>query len=56
MDHYPPCFYCGILVMLYLAAVSPQHLYQGMQKYVVIVLMKIYCSNQSDNIIPNSFL
>ena len=30
----------GIILMLYLAAGSPKHLYQGMQKYVVIGLLK----------------
>ena len=40
-------FLCGILVMLYLSARLPEHLYQGIQKYVVIGLIK----NQSSN--PN---
>ena len=30
-----------------------EHLYQGMKKHVVIVLMKIYWSNTSDKIITN---
>ena len=52
--HPPPFFFnCGIMVMFYLAAGSPQHMYQGMQKYDVIGLMKIYWINPSDNIIPN---
>ena len=46
-------WYCIIMVMLYLAAGSPQHLYQGMQKYVVIGLMNIYWINPSDKIFPN---
>ena len=50
----PPFFYCGIMVMLYLAAGSPQHLYQGMKNYVVIELMNIQRINLSDKIIPNS--
>ena len=34
----PPFFawYCVIRVLFYLAGGPPQHLYQGMQKYVVI--------------------
>ena len=42
------------LVMLYLDSGSPQHLYQIMQEYVVIGLMKIYWSKSSEKIIPNS--
>ena len=41
------------MVMLHLAAGSHQHLYQSTQKYVVIVLMKIYWSKTSDKIISN---
>ena len=54
MAHYPPLFYCEIMTVLYLADRSPQHLYQGVQKYVMIGLINIYCSNPSDKIIPNS--
>ena len=39
------------MVMLYLAAGSPQHIYQGMQKYVLIGLMKLYWSKPSGKII-----
>ena len=42
------------LVMSYLYAGSPQHLYQSMKKYVLLGLMKIYWSKPSDKIIPNS--
>ena len=41
------------MVMLYLAAGSPQHLYKGMQEYAVIGLMKIYWSKPSEKIITN---
>ena len=55
MAHYPPPFlYCEILVMLYLTSGSPQHVYQDMQKYGLIVLIKVYWSNPSGKIIPNS--
>ena len=57
MTHYPPpppLLNCGIMVMLYLGAGLPHHLYQGMQKYFVIGLMKLYRSNSSDKIITNS--
>ena len=49
----PPFFFCGILVMLYLAAGPTQHLYQGIKKYVVIGLLNIYWSTPSDKITPN---
>ena len=49
-----PVFYCVILAVLYLTSISPQHLYQGVKKYVVIVSMNIYWSKPSENIIPNS--
>ena len=42
-----------IMVMLYLAAVSPQHIYLDMQKYVMIGLMKLLWSNLSENIIQD---
>ena len=50
---FPPflSWYFGILVMLYFASGTLQHLYQGMKKYVVIGSMKIYCGKPSDNII-----
>ena len=41
----------GIIVILYLASVSSQHLYQDMQKYVVIVLMNITWSKPSEKFI-----
>ena len=41
------------MVMLYLAAVSPQHIYLYMQKYVMIGLMNILWSNLSENIIQD---
>ena len=56
MSQYPLFFKswcCGILLMLYLAAGSPQRLYQGMQNYVVIGLMKLPWSNTSYKIIHN---
>ena len=40
--------------MLYLANGTPQKLYLGMQRYVLIGLMKLYWSELGDNIIPNS--
>ena len=43
-----------IMLMLYLAYGSPRNLYQGMQKYVVIGLMKIYWSKPSDKIFTKS--
>ena len=57
MDNYPSpifLFLCGMMVMLYLDSGSPQNLYQSMQKYVVIGLVNIYCSNMSYKIISNS--
>ena len=42
-----------ILLMLYMDAGSPQHLYQDMQKYVVIFLMNIFRSIPSDNFLTN---
>ena len=51
--HFFTWFY-GIIVMLYLDSVSPPRLYQYMQKYVVIVLMKLDCSNQGENLIHDS--
>ena len=36
--------------MLYLAAGTPQYIYQGIQKYFVIGLMKLYWSKPSENI------
>ena len=39
--------------MLYLAYVSPQPLYQDMQNFVVMVLMKLVWSKQSEKIIHN---
>ena len=48
MDHFILFFY-----VLYLAAGSPQYLYQAIQKYVVIVLMKLYRSNSSDKFLTN---
>ena len=56
MAHYPFFYtwYCGIMVMLYLADVSPQHIHQGMKKYDVIGLMNLYWINSSDKIIRNS--
>ena len=47
-------WYCGIMVIFYLAVGSPQHLYQCMQNCVVIRLMKLRWINSSDKIIPNS--
>ena len=44
----------GILDMLYLAAGSHQHLYQYMQNYVVIGLIKIPWIDQGDKLILNS--
>ena len=46
------CLFVCFLV-LYLAAVSPQYLYQDMQKYVVIVLTKLSRRNQSDKFLTN---
>ena len=40
--------------MLYLAAGSTQHLYQGIQNNVVIGLLNIYWNNKSHEIITNS--
>ena len=37
-----------------MAAGLSQYLYQGMKKYAVIGLLKIYWSKLSENIIPNS--
>ena len=39
--------------MLYLASVSHQRLYQGIQKYVVIVLLNIQWIKLGDKIITN---
>ena len=41
------------MVMLYLAAVSPQHIYLDMQKYAMIGLMKRLWSNLCANIIQD---
>ena len=43
-----------ILLMLYMDAGSPQHLYQVVQNYVMIGLMNISWSKPSYNIIPNN--
>ena len=40
--------------MLWLDSVPTKHLYQDMQKYVVIFVTKIYQSKPIENIIPNS--
>ena len=56
MDKHPSPlfnFFCGIMVVLYLDAESPQHLYQVMQNYVLIGLVKIYWSKPSEKIITN---
>ena len=37
--------------MLYLSSGSPQHLYQDMQMYVVIVLLDLYWSKKGENTI-----
>ena len=47
-------WWCGILGMLWLDSVPTKHLYQDMQKYVVIFVTKIYQSKPIENIIPNS--
>ena len=39
--------------MLYLDSVSPQRIYQGIQKYIVIVLMKLSCSSPNDKLLTN---
>ena len=46
-------WYYEIMVMLYLAVVSPQNLYRGMQKYAVIGSTNIYWSKLNENIITN---
>ena len=43
-----------ILVMLYLAAGSPQYIFQDMKNYFVIVLMKLSSSKTGDKLIHNS--
>ena len=43
-----------IPLMLYLTYWSPQHLYQDIQKYVVIVLMKLTWSNPSEKFLTDS--
>ena len=45
--------YCGIIVILYLDAGSPQHLYQGIQKYVMTFLMNLPWSKPSYTLVPN---
>ena len=47
-------WYCGIIAMFQFSAGSPQHIYQDMQNYVAIGLMKLYRSNPSDKLIHNS--
>ena len=55
INTHPPLFFnCGIMVMFYLAAGTPQHFYQDRQKYVLIGVMNFYWSKSSDQIIPNS--
>ena len=49
-----PLFYLGILVMFYLDAGSPQHIYQGIPSYFLILSMNIYWSKPIEKIIPNS--
>ena len=39
--------------MLYLDYLCPQHIYQDMQKYVKIVLMKLYWSKPGENLPTN---
>ena len=51
--YYYSIWYYGIMLMLYLAAVSPQNLYRGMQKYAVIGSTNIYWSKLNENIITN---
>ena len=48
----PPCL--TIPLILYFSAGSPQHLYQDMQKYVVIVLMKLLRISPSCKFFTNS--
>ena len=40
--------------MLYLAAGSPQYLYQDIQKYFVVGLISISRNNPSDKFVTNS--
>ena len=57
MDHYHhPHFLtwlCEISLMLYLDSVFPQHIYQNMQKYDVVVLTNISLRNPSYRFLTN---